>query len=127
MPAEHREFLRTLRSGSLVLGVWVAFFGLQVALSLALTRRGPGKLPTQIELDLVIAVLWASLSFAIAGWHRRIRAIAPNVLALIALHLPLLFLAALLDTAVTRVAMLTIDPARQLTPFWAFPRLLRRL
>ena len=39
---------------------------------------------------------------------------------LIALHLPTLFVAALADTVVTRAVMLAIDPARQITPFWAF-------
>jgi hypothetical protein len=112
--------MRSLKSISLVLGVWVAFFGMQVVLSFALARRGPAQMISLVEIDLAIAVLWASMSFAIAAWHRRVRALAPNVLALIALHLPTLFLAALADTAVTRVIMLAIDPAREIIGFWAF-------
>jgi two-component system, LytTR family, sensor kinase len=112
--------MRTLKSVSLVLGAWVAFFGLQGVLSIALARRGPAQLASLIEVDVAIAVLWASLSFVIAAWHRTVRALAPNVLQVIALHFPILFAAALADTAVTRAVMLAIDPARQITPFWAF-------
>ena len=112
--------MRTLKSISLVLAVWVAFFGMQAVLSIALTRRGPAQLASMLEVDLAIAILWASMSFAIASWHRTARALAPNVLLLIALHLPTLFVAALADTVVTRAVMLAIDPARQITPFWAF-------
>ena len=123
MPAMSRHAsrtMRTLKSVSLVLGVWVAFFGMQVVLSIALARRGPAQLASLVEVDLAIAVLWASMSLAIAAWHRTVRARASSVLALIALHLPTLFLAALADTVVTRAVMLAIDPARQITPFWAF-------
>jgi hypothetical protein len=112
--------MRSLKSISLVLGVWVAFFGMQIVLSIALARRGPAQLASMVEVDLAVAVLWASMSFAIAAWHRTVRALAPNVLLLIVLHLPTLFVAALADTAITRAVMLAIDPARQITPFWAF-------
>lgn len=105
---------------SLVLGVWVAFFGMQVVLSIALQRRGPAQLAALVQVDLAIAVLWASMSFAIAAWHRKVRAIAPSLIALVLLHVPTLFLAAIADTAVTREIMLAIDPSRQVTPFWAF-------
>jgi Predicted signal transduction protein with a C-terminal ATPase domain len=111
--------MRTLRSVSLVLGVWVAFFGLQIVLSIALGRRGPSRLAAQIEIDLAVAVLWATLSFAIARWHRWVRNTAPGVLALLALHLPMLCLAALADTAVTEALIRAADPAREITPFWA--------
>src|SRR5689334_2094641 len=116
-PAKHT--VRSLASISPVLGVWVAFFGMQVVLSIALQRRGPAQLATMVQVDLAIAVLWASMSFAIAAWHRKVRAIAPSLIALAVLHLPTLFLAALADTAVTRAIMLAIDPGRQVTPFWA--------
>ena len=112
--------MRSLKSISLVLGVWIAFFGMQIVLSIALARRGPAQLASMVEVDLAVAVLWASMSFAIAAWHRTVRALAPNVLLLIVLHLPTLFVAALADTAITRAVMLAIDPARQITPFWAF-------
>jgi signal transduction histidine kinase len=112
--------MRTLKSASLVLGVWVAFFCLQGTLSIALARRGPAQLESMLELDLAVGVLWASLSFAIAAWHRTARSLAPNVLVLIGLHLPTLFLAGVADTVVTRSVTLAIDPARQITPFWAF-------
>ena len=38
--------------------------------------RGPPRLDTGAEIDLVIAVVWAAFSIAIAAWHGRVRAIA---------------------------------------------------
>lgn len=112
--------IRPLASITLVLGVWVAFFGMQVVLSVALARRGPAQTLALVEIDLAVAVLWACMSFAIAAWHRRVRALASSVPALIALHLPTLFLAALADTGLTRAILLEVDATRPIISFWAF-------
>jgi two-component system LytT family sensor kinase len=98
-----------LRSGALLLGVWIGFFALQPGVSLVLAKHGPANLRVMVENDLVLAVLWAALSAGIAAWHRRVRAIATDVFTVIALHLPTLVLATLIDCAVTRIAWQIIN------------------
>src|SRR5882757_7514383 len=98
MTARSSSSIGRLRSGALLLGVWIGFFALQPGVSLVLAKHGPANLSAVVENDLVLAVLWAALSAGIAAWHRRVRAIATNVFTVVALHVPALVLAALIDT-----------------------------
>lgn len=86
----------------LAVAAWGAFFGLQVAMSLALGRRSSVSLVPMIETNVTLAVLWGFLSLAIAAWHRRVRSIATNVWGVFGFHLPLFVVAAIIDTAVSR-------------------------
>jgi two-component system LytT family sensor kinase len=100
---------RKLRPGLLVLGVWVAFFALQTLLTVALRRSGSGGVAEMMQVNLLIALLWASMSVGIALWHKRVRAIASNVWTVFALHLPGLMVAAVLDGVVSRTAQTIIE------------------
>jgi sensor histidine kinase YesM len=95
---------RTLRGSLLTFGVWIAFFALQALLSIGLIRRTADGMGAVLEVDLVIAVLWATLSIVIVAWHRRVRVMTSNVWIVFAFHLPLLIIAALLDAGVSRAA-----------------------
>lgn len=106
-----RTALSRLRPALFVLGAWVAFFALQAALSLALVRRSADGIVAMIKIDLIIAVMWACLSFGIAAWHRHVRAVASNVWSLFALHLPGLALALIIDTGLTRATSAWIQNA----------------
>ncbi|HEY7393742.1 MAG TPA: histidine kinase [Gemmatimonadaceae bacterium] len=100
---------RALRGVLLALGVWVAFFALQASLSIGLIRRTSDGVAGMLEVNLVIAVLWATLSIAIVAWHRRVRALASNVWIVFAFHLPLLIVASVLDAEVSRAATVMFE------------------
>jgi len=115
---------RRARAALAVLAVWIAFFGLQVAVSRSLIHSSTGAAPTAlgalVEIDLVIAVLWAALSLAVAAWHERVRARARGVVTVVVLHLPLLIVAVLLDTVVSRVASAAATGTPPRVPFWPY-------
>jgi hypothetical protein len=111
---------RRLRTGLLVFLVWYAFFASQAAVSHALSRAPTSTLGALWRLDAVIALLWALLSGAIAAWHDRARAHARGLFGLIAFHVPLLVIAVLLDTLVTRAASGLVLGVKQATSFWTF-------
>lgn len=94
-----------IRAGLLILGVWVAFFLLQAAVSTAIAGRGLSGSGPLIEIEVAIAVVWAMFSIGIAAWHRFARSITSNLFALVALHIPTLVAAALLDTLFGRIAI----------------------
>jgi hypothetical protein len=110
--------LRTLRGSALLFAAWLAFFWLQAAMSIALAQQSLSRAPL-LEEDFVLAVLWAALSAGIALWHRYVRSIGRNLLSLVALHVPMLAVAAWIDTAVSRIAQVELTGAKQLVPFLA--------
>lgn len=114
---------RRVRIALAVLAVWIAFFGLQLTVSRSLIRSStaaPIALDALVKIDLVIAVLWAALSFAVAAWHERVRARARSVVTVVVLHLPLLLVAVLLDTVVSRVASAAATGMPPRVPFWPY-------
>ncbi|MGH7617102.1 MAG: sensor histidine kinase, partial [Gemmatimonadaceae bacterium] len=112
--------LRRLRAGTLVLLGWYAFFALQASVSHALSSAPTSSLDALLKLDFVFGALWAALTGAIVRWHERVRARARSVLGVIVLHLPLLAVAALLDTVVSRYATVAILGAPPRMSFWAY-------
>lgn len=110
-----------LRFAAVLVAAWSGFFALQAGVSVALAKHGPANLRVLIENDLVIAVLWAALSAGIVAWHRRVRAIATDVFTVVALHVPALILAALIDCGVSRWASHLITGQ---IPMWSFPAML---
>src|SRR5262245_1249291 len=119
MTTARSSLLRTLRGSVLTLGVWIAFFALQALLSIGLIRRTADGMSAMLEVDLVIAVLWATLSIAIVAWHRRVRAMTSNVWIVFAFHLPLLIIAALLDAGVSRASTVMFEHRQPAISFLA--------
>jgi hypothetical protein len=111
--------IRHLRAALLVFGVWYAFFASQAAVSHTLNPAPTSTLGALWKLDAVFALTWAVLSLAIAAWHERVRAGAHTILGVIALHLPVAFLAAAIDAIVARVATAAILGMESRVSFWA--------
>src|SRR5262249_24825726 len=86
----------------------------------ALTRAPVSTLGALWRLDAVVALLWALLSGAIAIWHDHVRTRARNVVAVVALHVPLLGVAVLLGTLVYRTASKLVLGVTVTSPFWTF-------
>ncbi len=120
-PINHLVFkvLRRLRPALLVLAAWVAFYGVQAVIGIALTPNGGLGWLGWIEIDASVALLWAVLSVFIAAWHLRARAAAANIWTLIALHVPMLLAAAWVDAALARWLLPVISPGAQLNPMWS--------
>lgn len=72
-----------------------------------------------IEVDASVAALWTILSLVIAAWHLRARRIAPNLWALVGLHVPLVLLAAWVDAALARWLIPLVNPNAQMGPMWS--------
>src|SRR5262249_2380647 len=113
------QAMRRLRTAVLVFLVWYAFFASQAAVSHALSRSPTSSLGAAWRLDVVFALLWLLLTAAIAAWHRRVRARVHSVFAVIALHVPLLFAAAVIDAFVSRAATEWMLGTQQRLSFWA--------
>jgi len=120
MPAASSATMRRLRAGTLIFVAWYAFFASQAAVSHALSRAPTSTLSALWRLDAVLALLWALLTAAIAVWHERVRTRARGMLGVIALHLPLLVAAALIDTVVSRVGSAMILGTQPRVSFWAY-------
>ena len=100
--------------------MWFAFFALQSVLSLALARRpGTTDVASMLEVNVTLALLWASMSLGIAAWHRRVRRMATSVVGLVSLHLPVLVIAAIIDTAVSRFVSVAFEHATLRASFFA--------
>jgi two-component system, LytTR family, sensor kinase len=120
MAATASAAMRRLRAGTIVFLAWYAFFASQATVSHALNPSPTSTLGALWELDVVFALLWAALSVAIALWHERVRRRARTVLGVIALHLPMLAVAALVDAVVARVATTAILGMESRISFWAY-------
>jgi two-component system LytT family sensor kinase len=119
MTSEQPPIARPVRSVALLVGAWVTFFVLQGLVSVALSPRRPPSRLGLLELEVVLGVLWAVLSIVIATWHRRLRARTASLFGLIAGHVPLLAIAALVDCVVGRVALNAFSHPGPLISFWA--------
>ena len=97
----------------------MSFFVLQSVMSVALSPRRTASRTGILELELVLGVVWGLLSSIIIAWHRRLRSSTTNLFGLMAAHLPLVLIAAVIDCAVARVALREFAHQTQLIPFWA--------
>jgi hypothetical protein len=97
---------------------WLAFYLLQAAISMALPPRSALAPREWLAIDLTIAALWTGLSAVIARWHATVRAFAPNALVVIAAHVPLFVVAAVLDAWLARVVIHALNPSTVAVPFW---------
>jgi hypothetical protein len=113
-----RGALRAMRIAASLLAIWIAFFGLEATMSVALSPVS-GSRRALFEIDFAIAVLWAGFSVAIAAWHGRARASARTLIGLVGYHIPPLIVAALVDTVVTRSLVLLINGSPPAAPFLA--------
>lgn len=102
-----------------MVGAWVAFFALQTLASYALGQTGGDALREQVETDLVLGLLWAVFTVLIAAWHTFLRATARNASWLVAMHVPVLVLATLLDTWVSRETSAIFAGQRDFPPFFS--------
>ena len=98
---ETRVTTRRLRSFAALLAVWLGFFSLQTAVSRTLWPSA-AAIRLVVEIVVIQAVMWALLSVGVAAWHKRVRAAAPNVWILLALHIPTLFAVSIIDAGVSR-------------------------
>ncbi len=114
-----RDIVRPLRTAALLLGAWVALFGLEAAMSIAIAPRSTAAAMSLIEIDVGIAVLWTMLSVGIDAWHRRARALAPSMSALVAMHVPTLIIATLIDCVIARYLIEVFTHAPPAAPFMA--------
>jgi len=98
---EARGPTRRLRSVAALLAVWLGFFTLQTAVSRALW---PSTLAIGLVAQIVViqSAMWTLLSACVGAWHKRARALAPNVWILFALHVPTLVAVSIIDSAITR-------------------------
>jgi sensor histidine kinase YesM len=119
MPSQHPSVARLIKPTALLVGAWVTFFVAQGLVSIALSPRRLATSAGLLELDVMIGVLWAVLSLVIGAWHRRLRATTGSLFGLIAAHVPVLALAALVDCVVARVGLNAFSHPTQLIPFWA--------
>lgn len=108
-----------LRSFALLLSAWLGFYMAQAVIAIGLMPKGAFGPREWITVDGSVAVLWAVLSVAIAAWHRRVRQIAPNLWALIALHLPVFLGAAWIDAVLARALISVLNPSAPVLPLWS--------
>jgi hypothetical protein len=113
---ETRGITHPLRGFAALVAVWVGFFTLQTAVSRALW---PGTSALRLIATVVViqSVMWALLSIGVGAWHKRVRAFAPNVWILLALHLPTLAAVAVIDAAVTRTISTVVAGAAPAVSF----------
>ena len=111
--------MRRLRTLLLLFLAWFAFYMVQAAMSMALAPKSGFSKAGWIEIDASIAVLWTALSLVIAAWHLRARRLAPNIWALVALHLPLFLGAAWADAALARWIIPLLNPAARVSSIWS--------
>jgi hypothetical protein len=111
--------LRSLRSALLLFSAWLAFYMVQAAMGMALAPRSGFSRGGWIAIDASIALLWTVLSALIAAWHIRVRRIASNLWALVALHLPVFLAAAWADAALARWLIPVLNHTTQTNPMWS--------
>jgi two-component system LytT family sensor kinase len=110
---------RSIKSAALLIAAWMTFFVLQSMVSVALSPRRTASRTGILELELVLGTVWGLLSVAIIAWHHRLRATTTSLFGLIAAHLPMLVIAAVIDCAVARVALREFSHQTQMISFWA--------
>ena len=90
-----------LRGVAALLAAWLGFLTLQTAVSRARWPSATG-LGLVARIVVVQSVMWALLSIGVGAWHKRARALAPNVWVLLALHIPTLAAVSIIDSAISR-------------------------
>jgi len=97
---------------------WLAFYLLQAVISMALPPRSALAPRDWLAIDVTIAALWTGLSAVIARWHAKVRARAPSFFIIVAAHVPLFVIAAVLDAWLARVVIHALNPSTVAIPFW---------
>ncbi|HEV8216062.1 MAG TPA: histidine kinase [Gemmatimonadaceae bacterium] len=110
--------LRTVRAAAMLFFAWLAFYLLQAVISMALPPRSALGPRDWLAIDVTIAALWTGLSAVIARWHAKVRDFAPNVFVIVAAHVPLFVIAAVLDAWLARIVIHALNPATVAIPFW---------
>jgi hypothetical protein len=110
---------RRFRTALILFSAWFAFYQIQAAMGIALAPKSGFSRIGWIEIDASIAVLWTVLSAIIAAWHLRARRLSPNLWTLVALHLPLLLVAAWVDALLARWMIPLLNPAARMAPMWS--------
>jgi len=110
--------LRTLRAAAILFFAWLAFYLLQAVISMALPPRSALAPRDWLAIDVTIAALWTGLSAVIARWHAKVRAFAPSFFIIVAAHVPLFVVAAVLDAWLARVVIHALNPSTVVIPFW---------
>ena len=89
---------------------WVAFFALLAGLSVALAPRAAQRHFEFRAPELVGAIVWTVLTIAIFEYHRCLRSRFPRLIALVVAHLPMVFVASLMDAFFTSWAVRNFTP-----------------
>ncbi len=105
MPHPRSGPLSLFRGASLLGGAWFAFFIMQSATAVALSRHGLGDIYRSAEVDACLALLWSAFSIAIAAWHGFVRRRTVSLIKLVLAHLPMLICVALGDALLGRLAI----------------------
>lgn len=108
---------RPARAVLFVFLAWLGFFTLELLVSAALDHNAKAIWSRQALVNLTIAVYWTLVTVPIAAWHRRLRVAGHGVLRMLGMHFPLLALASLGDTLVTRLSLQYIAGNAPATPF----------
>jgi hypothetical protein len=119
MPQPRSRRLTRFRGASLLVGAWFAFYVMQSAMAVALSRPGLGDIYRYAEVDAVLALLWSGFSIAIAAWHGFARRRTASLIKLVLAHVPLLILVALGDTLLGRLAIRLVTGTPLSVPFAA--------
>jgi len=120
MPDAPSVWMGRLRVGIVAFAAWFAFFALQGAVSHELNPAPTSELHQVLTFDVSVALLWTLFTVGILWWHELVRARATNLVGAIALHLPWLVVAALLDTIVSRIAAVAIFHMQPRLAFWPY-------
>jgi Histidine kinase len=119
MPHTRSGRSNLFRGASLLVGAWFAFFVMQSASAVALSRHGLGSVPVYIAVDALLAFLWSACSIAIAAWHGFVRRRTTSLIKLVLAHLPMLISVALADSLLGRLAIRFVTGAPLTAPFAA--------
>jgi hypothetical protein len=99
------SLIRRARVVAFVFLAWLGFFALEIIVTAALDRGATTVWTREILVDLTMAVYWTVITVPIAAWHRRVRVSGRSAAGMLGMHLPLLVLATLGDTLVTRLSL----------------------
>ncbi|HEY2379310.1 MAG TPA: histidine kinase [Gemmatimonadaceae bacterium] len=113
------SLMQRARAALFVLLAWLAFAAVELIVSAALDHDAATVWSREILVDLTMAVYWSAITVPIAAWHRRVRASGRGVGGMLVLHFPLLVLATIGDTMVTRSSLHYFAGVTPAAPFIA--------
>ena len=110
---------RSVRAALFVLAAWFAFGALQVSIEATLEYPATKSSSRDLLLNLTMALYWSAISIPIATWHKWVREHTRALAALVALHAPMVLLAAAGDTLATRLSLHYFAGVTPAAPFIA--------